>query len=265
MNLYLPVFSDLTTRLRWRLPVLVAWTAAVGLTEGISIVLLLPLLSRVGMAVAGNQGRATRLIDAGLAFVGANTTVAVLAVVIVVATMQVMLALALNWWSTKWRGDIRHSGNSNCFGTFMRAKWGFFADHKAGELTNAIITECERLGRAFTIGLSLFGSVVVAVIYAVLSLVVAWQATVCSSALRCLRPSRWRRLYKKSYAVGASLGAAEFGTCSLGWSRILPGVKFIKASDGVERATALIEPLVRKLEKANAFAGAVPGNCPRAP
>ena len=51
------------------------------------------------------------------------------------------------------------------FRAFMRARWGFIAARKAGEMTNAIVTESERLGRAFTISLSLVGSLVVALIY----------------------------------------------------------------------------------------------------
>ena len=60
----------------------------------------------------------------------------------------------------------------------MNAKWLFLADRKAGEMTNAIVTESDRLGGAFTICLSLLASVVVAIIYIALSLMIAWQITV---------------------------------------------------------------------------------------
>ena len=40
MNPYLLLFFDLIERLRWRFPVLIAWTSLVGISEGVSVVLL---------------------------------------------------------------------------------------------------------------------------------------------------------------------------------------------------------------------------------
>ena len=134
-------------RLGWRFPALIAWTALVGISEGMAVVLLLPLLSRVGIAAAGDQGAANRLVDKSLALVGANSTVAILAVVIVVATAQMMLSVALNWWTVGLGRHYQARRQLEIFGAFMRAKWSFIADKKAGEITNAIVTESERLGR----------------------------------------------------------------------------------------------------------------------
>ena len=86
-------------RLGWRFPVLIAWTAIVGVSEGVSVILLLPLLARVGIASAGNQGAANKLVDESLAHIGANSTIAILGVVIAVATMQAALSIVLNWWT----------------------------------------------------------------------------------------------------------------------------------------------------------------------
>src|SRR3984885_9244870 len=235
MNLYLLLFDDLMRRLRWRFPVLIALTALVGISEGVSIVLLLPLLSRIGVAAAGGQGVATKVIDKCLGFIGANSTFEILAVIIAVATIQLGLSLALNWWSVRLARRYQAQRQLEMFKAFMGAKWSFITGRKAGELTNAIITESERLGRAFSITLSLLGSAVVSVIYVALSLLIAWQATLS--------------------LIGFAL-AAELQTVL---DEQFAGAKFIKASAGVDRAAAGIEPLVHKLEKANAFGGAMPG------
>src|ERR1700733_9212914 len=235
MNLYLLLFDDLMRRLRWRFPVLIALTALVGISEGVSIVLLLPLLSRIGVAAASGQGVATKVIDKCLGFIGANSTFEILAVIIAVATIQLGLSLALNWWSVRLARRYQAQRQLEMFKAFMGAKWSFITGRKAGELTNAIITESERLGRAFSITLSLLGSAVVSVIYVALSLLIAWQATLS--------------------LIGFAL-AAELQTVL---DEQFAGAKFIKASAGVDRAAAGIEPLVHKLEKANAFGGAMPG------
>ena len=93
----------------------------------------------------------------------------------------------------------------------MRAKWNYLADKKAGEMTNAVITESERLGGAFTICLSLLASVVVTAIYVVLSLFIAWQITLSLIGFAAVAALAMSRFYRKTYAVGQSSGSAQCG------------------------------------------------------
>ena len=100
ISIYLLLFRDLIKRLRWRFPLLIAWTALVGLGEGISVVLLLPLLNLVGVANANGQGIIIRLLNKGLAIAGATTPLRILVVITAIATVQTGLAIALIWWTT---------------------------------------------------------------------------------------------------------------------------------------------------------------------
>ncbi|MGB6751772.1 MAG: ABC transporter ATP-binding protein [Xanthobacteraceae bacterium] len=258
MRLHNLLFRDLLTRLGWRLPVLVAWTALVGLSEGVSIILLLPLLSRVGVAAGSSQGLVTGLINKSLAFVGATEPLSILAVIVLVAGSHAVLTIALNWWSVKLARHYQSRRQLEMFSAFMRAKWNFIAARKAGEMTNVIVTESERLGRAFTISLSLIGSLVVAVIYLILSLLIAWQVSVSLIACAALAAQAMTRLYRKGLAAGQSLAplGAELQSAL---SEQFAGAKFIKASGIDDRALVLIEPLVKRLEAANTFAGAATG------
>src|SRR5580704_4154207 len=258
MNLHRKLLDDLMARLGWRLPVLVVWTALVGLTEGISVILLLPLLSRVGVATGSSQGLVTGLLNKSLAFIGATEPLAILAVIIVVAGIQAALTIALNWWSVKLARHYQSRRQLEMFSAFMRAKWSFIAARKAGEMTNAIVTESERLGRAFTILLSLVGSLVVAAIYLILSLLIAWQVTLSLIICAGVAALCMVRLYRKGYAAGKSLAPLDAELQSA-LNEQFAGAKFIKASGIDDRAATLIEPLLRQLEDANTFAGAAPG------
>lgn len=251
------LLADLMARLSWRFPLLIAWTALVGLSEGVSIVLLLPLLSRVGIASAGTQGAASRIVDEILAFVGAKSTVAILAVVFVVAIIQLVLSISLNWWTIGLGRRYQSRRQLEILRAFLQAKWSFIADMKAGEMTNAIVTECERLGRAFTLCLSLLGSFVVVVVYIVISLLIAWQVAVSLVVFALVAALAMTRLYQKSFAVGGSLAPINAELQSA-LSEQFAGAKFIKASAGHDRAVALIEPVLRKLERANAAASSMP-------
>jgi ATP-binding cassette subfamily C protein len=258
MNLHRKLFDDLVTRLGWRFPVLVAWTALVGLTEGLSVILLLPLLSRVGVAAGSSQGLVTGLINKSLAFIGATEPLAILAVIVVAAGVQAVLAIALNWWSVKLARHYQSRRQLEMFSAFMRAKWSFITARKAGEMTNAIVTESERLGRAFTISLSLVGSFVVALIYLILSLLIAWQVTLSLIACAGIAALAMVGLYRKGYEAGRSLAPLDAELQSA-LNEQFAGAKFIKASGIDDRTSTLIAPLVQKLEDANTFAGAAPG------
>jgi ABC-type multidrug transport system fused ATPase/permease subunit len=252
------LFDDLLARLRWRLPVLVLWTALVGLTEGASVVLLLPLLNRVGIATPGSQSVANALIENGLTLVGAATTGKILILVAAVATVQMALSVALNWWSVRLARSHQSQRQLELFGAFMRAKWTFLVDRKAGELVNAIVTECERLGRAFTLSLSLFGSAIVAVIYLALSAFIAWQATLALVVFAVLAALAMAGFYNRSYGFGQSLAPLNARFQAMLEEQIA-GVKFIKTSVGIDRAITQIEPLVHRLGDINTFAAAMPG------
>jgi ATP-binding cassette subfamily C protein len=257
VNAYRLLFKDLTKRLGWRFPVLIIWTALVGISESASIVLLLPLLDRIGLANAGARDFTTSLVKRSLALLGATGTGEILAAVVIVAAVQLILSLALNWWSVRLARNYQSQRQLEMFGAFMRAKWTFIADRKAGEMTNAIVTESERLGRAFTISLALLASVVIAVIYVGLSALVAWQVTLALFGVAALGGLAMTGLYKKSYAVGEKLAPLNAQLQSL-LDEQFAAAKFVKACAGVDRATAQVEPLVVQLGDANAFASVMP-------
>jgi ATP-binding cassette subfamily C protein len=252
------LIADLMQRLGWRFPLLIILTALVGVSEGASIVLLLPLLNRVGIVTTAAPGVASGLIDKALMLLGVSGTVAIFALVVAISTAQMIFSVSLNWWDVRLAAHYQSQRQLELFSAFMRAKWAFIVDRKVGEMTSAIVTECERLGRAFTLCLSLFGSAVLALVYVVLSLLIAWQVTLSLIGFAILAALLMSRFYRRSYALGKNLAPlnAQFQS-SLGEQ--LAAAKFIKASAGVDRAVTQIEPVLRKLEDVSARATAMPG------
>lgn len=257
MSAYRLLLSDLLKRLGWRFPVLVAWTVLVGLSEGASVVLLLPILNRIGVNISGNQS-VIELIDEGLARVGANSAGQILGVVVAVATAQMLLSLSLNYWTVRISRRYQAQRQLELFGAFMRAKWIFLTDQKGGELANAIITECERLGRAFTLSLSLIGSSIIVLIFILLSALVAWQATLCIIGLAALSGVGMLRLYRKTYVAGERLAPLN-GQLQSFLDERFAAAKLIKASAAVDRAEEHIRPLIQELEDVNTITTVMPG------
>jgi ABC-type multidrug transport system fused ATPase/permease subunit len=258
MSAYRLLLSELIKWMGWQFPILVVWTALVGLGEGTSIVLLLPLLDRVGIVAQSAQGVANVVIQKGLALVGAHSTLKILMLVIVVATVQMILSVALSWWSIRLARSYQAQRQLELFAAFMRAKWSFLVDRKAGEMVNAITTESERLARALVIALSLFGSAIVTFVYVALSAFVAWEATLCLIGFVVGLSVAMTLLYRKNYTFGRNLSPsnAQLQAMLAEW---FAGVKFIKASVGVDRAVLEVEPVVRRISEINIVGGAMPG------
>ena len=258
MSAYRLLISELIKQLGWHFPILVVWTALVGLGEGTSIVLLLPLLDRVGIVAQSAQGVANAVIQKGLALVGAHSTLEILMLVVVAATAQMILSVALSWWSIRLARSYQAQRRLELFAAFMRAKWSFLVDRKAGEMVNAITTESERLARALITALSLFGSAIVVLIYVALSAFIAWQATLCLIGFAIALSLGMTLLYRKNYTFGRNLAASNAQLQAMLEERFA-GAKFIKASVGVDRALLEIEPVVRRISEINTVGAAMPG------
>jgi ABC-type multidrug transport system fused ATPase/permease subunit len=258
MELYLLLLHDIVKRLRWRFPLLIIWTVLVGLGEGFSVILLLPLLSRIGIAAASSQGIAIRLLDSSLALIGATGALEIVAVMAMVVAAQTALSIGLTWWTAILARRYQSQHQLELFGALMRAKWTFIANEKAGELTNAIITESDRLGGAFTLCLSLLGSVMVTIVYIILSLIIAWQVALGLIGIAAASALAMTQLYRKTYAVGRTLAPLNAELQSV-LTEHFAGAKYIKASASIDRAMTRVKALVQKIEKTHAFANSLPG------
>ena len=243
------LFGELAARLGWRFPVLILLMALVGIGEGMSVALLLPLLSQLGVASVGNQALAMTLLTKMLSFLGAVSPVQILVVILLLTSLQTGVFIGLNWWSTRLARYYQARRQVEVFQALMNAKWSFVVEHKAGEFSNAIITEAERMGTAFTLGLSIISTAVVMVTYFALSLLIAWQVTLCLAVFAALTAVVMMRLYQQSYAAGQSLTplSAELQSTL---TEQFAAFKIIKATSSEQRAVARIDPLLRQLERA---------------
>ena len=231
--------------------------ALVGLGEGISISLLLPLLSLMGLSSGTNSGLASQWLARGLSAVGATSPVQILVVIFTISIVQTALFIVLNWWSTRLARHYQAKRQAELFRAIMGAKWSFVVDRKAGVLTNAMVTEAERLGTAFTIGLSIISTAVVMLTYFALSLLVAWQVTICMAAFAVLTAAAMTQLYRRSYQAGQSLAplSAELQATL---AEQFAALKIIKATASEQRAAARIDPLLHQLESALALVSFLP-------
>lgn len=257
MSVYRLLFGDIAARLGWRFAAIIPLMALVGLTEGTSVALLLPLLSRIGIGASSNQGFATTVLENALSAIGATDVLRILAVIVVVALAQTIIFIALNWWTARLGRRYQSQRQSELFRAFIRARWSFLTDKKAGELTNVIVTESERLGTAFTTGLSILSTSVVMVVYLTFSLAIAWQVTLALMVFAAVTALLMLRLYRRSYALGQGLAPLNAELQSM-LGEQFAGIKIVKSTASEARAVARLDPLVRRIERANALISFTP-------
>jgi ATP-binding cassette, subfamily C, bacterial len=231
--------------------------ALVGLGEGMSVALLLPMLSVMGLSSGSNSGVAGQLLDGALLAVGATSPVAILVLIVVISIVQTGLFIGLNWCNTRLARRYQAQRQAELFRAIMSAKWRFVVNRKAGELTNAIVIEGERFGTAFTIGLSIISTAVVMLTYLALSLLVAWQVTLCLIVFAVLSATAIMRLYRQSYRAGKSIAPLNAELQST-LSEQFTAFKIIKATASEDHAWARINPLLGHLEKALARVSFLP-------
>ena len=258
MKLYVLLFGDIIRYLRWRFPALIMLMVLVGLAEGLTVALLLPLLAHVGISYTAGGGATGGLVEKGLAAIESSVgTWGILVIVICVALVQAFLFIALNWWAARASRGYQSNRQSQLVRALMHAQWEFVIERKSGELTSTIVSESERLAQAFWIGLFLISTSIVTSIYLAFALVIAWPITLGLIGCAILMMLSVVRLYRQSYAVGTSITPlnAEL-QCVLG--EHISGIKIVKATTSEGAACARIDLIIGKLRNANTVASFLP-------
>jgi ATP-binding cassette subfamily C protein len=258
MKPYLLLFKNIVGFLRWRFPAMLLLMALVASTEGLSVTLLLPLLSQVGISYAVGQGAASAVLSRYLIALGAMIgPLGLLGVVIAVAAIQAILSVALQWQMARAARGYQGQRQSQLFAALMHAQWEFVIGRKSGELTNAIVSESDRLAQAFYIGLFILSTFIGTCIYLAFALAIAWPVTLGLIGCAVLMTLSVLRLYKKSAAIGRAIGPLNAALQSVLGERI-SGIKIVKATTSEDVAAAQVDRIVGKLQRANALAMFLP-------
>ncbi len=258
MKLYFRLLIDIVRYLRWKFPAILILMGLVGVTEGLSVSLLLPLFSQIGISYSAGPGLAGSLLHQALSAIGGSFGISSLLVIIVgVAALQAVFFIALHWWMTSASRSYKRGRQSQLFRAIMYAQWEFVSSKKAGELTNAIVSESERLAQSFYIGLYLISTFLGTCIYLVLALMIAWPITLALIGSAVVMTLAVLRLYGKSFAVGKSIAPLNAELQSILSERI-SGIKIVKATTSEAAACARVNSIVGRLESANVVVNFLP-------
>ncbi len=234
--------------LSWKGAAAIALMILVGLTEGIGLLMLIPLLAAAGLNVEqGAMGRIAAFISNGFRAAGLEPTLlAVLSVYVSIVIIQALLARRLGVLSYsliyRFVGVLRE----RLYRAIAGSGWLFFSRRRASDFTHALTAELDRVATATYSLISLTAAAVVTLVYVALAfrLSAALTAIVfaCGAGLLLLLRGKTRA----ARATGEQITEAYEDLYSASIEH-LGGMKTVKSYGAEARNAELFAGLARRV------------------
>ncbi|KKJ77010.1 hypothetical protein WH95_10115 [Kiloniella litopenaei] len=213
-----------------RTPILLSVMVLAGVTEGLTMALVLPLLNLLGL---GGTGTETSLLEKALSksfdYLGLSPdlpTILTLFVTIVIA--QAAIYICQGWISANVQNALVKEWRLKLLRACLHARWGFIASNRSGDFVNAIVMEVFRAGGAFYLIFQFIAGLIVTCVYIGLSLMASPLTTLSliAGGLVAVFSTRW--IVVRARVIGQeSVAQNEKITTFVG--EIFSGMKTIKA------------------------------------
>ena len=218
----------------WKATLALGLMICLSLTEGISLLMLVPLLQLVGLDVQqGALGRIAEFVSSIFSTIGIRPT---LIAVLCVYVFIVMIHSLLRRWETSVSLTLEYEFvvrlREKLYRAIANTNWLFFARNRVSGFTHALTIEMERIGAATYYILNLLATGIVAAVYILFTLKLSAMMTglvfLCGIGLMFLL----KKKTKVAYETGEGLSEAMSGLYNA-ISEHLNGMKTAK-SYGVE-------------------------------
>ena len=226
----------LVREMRWKVPLALALAGSLSLTEGMGLVLLLPLLQVVSVDLGGETTSWLADITSSVfVTIGVHPNLySLLGLLALVLTIRAVLnrwqTMALYALPMEFASRLRQQ----LYQSIVGANWLFISRSRASDFTHALTTEVDRVAMATQSLLSFTVATVVTSTYIILALFISATMTVlvlgCGIAL-------WLVLRRKTTASHASGEALSIATNHLYAMSIeqLAGIKVVKSYGAQDR------------------------------
>jgi ATP-binding cassette subfamily C protein len=241
---------------RLRLAVAIALTVLLSLTEGVGILMLLPMLQLAGMRTdqTGATGRIVDLVNRAYGAMGLHPTLPSLLVILV--AIVALRSLIFRWGHVtivSIQQEIQMALRDTLYRAIAGASWLFLCRSRASDFTHALTAEVERVGLLTFEMMGLMADLTMSLVYVLIALRLAPAVTmmVLGAGVMLVLPMRRRvgRIY--DHGVELSIVTRELYSTAI---EHLEGLKTAKAYGAVERNFALFNRVSRRVAKINVAA-----------
>lgn len=181
--------------------------ALVAATEGVGLVLLVPLLGVVGLDIeAGGTGRLARAVADLFRLAGLPLTMAsVLAAFVVVVVVRTFLSR----WDSSVSVALEYEFSANLRERLYRAiagaRWAFLVQRRSSDLVHVLTAEVDRVAYATMSILHLTGTILVFIAYAVVAIRLSWLTSALVLGCGMLLLAALRRKAHAAHDAGEQL------------------------------------------------------------
>lgn len=239
----------------WRVVLALGLMVSLSLTEGISLLMLVPLLQLVGLNVQqGSIGRLSESVSSIFSTIGIGPT---LINVLCVYVFIVIIHSLLRRWETSASLSIEYEFvvriREKLYRAIANTNWLFFVRNRVSDFTHALTIEMERVGAATYYILNLLATGIVAIVYLLFALKLSAVTTglvfLCGIGLMFLM----KKKTKIAHETGEGLSEA-MGSLYNAISEHLNGMKIAKSYGVQERHVEIFRGLAEQVRHQYTYA-----------
>jgi ATP-binding cassette subfamily C protein len=193
----------------WRFVESLVLMAALGLTSGASILLLIVLIHASGLEAVQPSGEPSPLFATVLAVVGKPSLPFALGAFVLVTAIQGWLAWRQANAVVALTQDVMLEMRQRLFSAICRAEWVVFSRYRSSDLIEGLIEKVERVGQATYSQLTLCSSLVTAAVLAFLALKISASMTALILAAGALLTVLLAGQRRRAARVGEELSTAD--------------------------------------------------------
>lgn len=231
-----------------KVPLAIGLMVALSFTEGVSLLMLVPLLQLVGLDVQqGSIGQLAQFVSHFFSTIGIQPTLMiVLSIYVLIVIAHSLLGRLETSLSLTLEYEFVVSLRQKLYRAIANTNWPFFARSRTSDFTHALTNEMERVGAATYYLLNLLANAIVTVVYLVLTLKLSTLMTglvfFCGGGLIFLL----RGKTKVAHEMGEGLSEAMSRLYSA-VSEHLGGMKIAKSYGAEERHAAIFGRLTEQI------------------
>ncbi|MEW6375361.1 MAG: ABC transporter ATP-binding protein [Thermodesulfobacteriota bacterium] len=239
----------------WRVALTLGLMVCLGLMEGVSLLILVPLLQMVGLDVQqGTLGRIAEFISSLFSVIGIRPTlIVVLCLYVLIVILHSILKRLENSVSLKLQHEFVVRLRLKLYRAIANTNWLFFVRQRLSDFTHALTIEMERIGAATYYILNLLATGIVTIVYILFALKLSATMTgmvfLCGSALVFML----RRKTKTAQETGEGLSEAMSSLYNA-VSEHLGGMKIAKSYGSEDRHAEIFGRLTEQVRHMYTYA-----------
>jgi ATP-binding cassette subfamily C protein len=242
--------ATLVDVMSWKVALSLALTLFLSLTQGIQLLLLVPLMQLIGLDVQqGSIGWLSKLVSSAFSVVGIRPSlITVLGALVFFTTGLSLITRWQNIFNLRLEQEFVASLRRRLYRAIANTEWLLFSKTRSSELTHSLTIELSRTGSAVGVLLTLVTNAILVSVYILLALQLSLAMTtvvfVSGAGLLLVQ----RRKTRAARWTGEELSLASNGLYSAAIEH-LAGMKTTKSYGAEERSASIFSQLADRVSR----------------